>query len=65
MSLREFVHLPSAVAAQLLLDRAPAKAWALRRALDELLDGGKVPRPVSGWAVQRAGTPASRASPAA
>jgi hypothetical protein len=53
MSVSEMPKLPSTQAAQLLYARSPSKAWALRRALDELLDGGAAPRPVSGWAAAR------------
>jgi hypothetical protein len=52
MSLSELLKMPSAQAAELLYRRCPSKAWALRRSLDELLDGSV--RVVSGWAAARA-----------
>jgi hypothetical protein len=65
MSVRDLLHLPSAKAAQLIFDRAPAKAWALRRALDELLDGNSAPRPTSGWSADRKRAASSASAAAA
>jgi hypothetical protein len=58
MSLREALHLPAAELATLLHMRCPAKAHALRHALNELLDGA--PRPKSGWALDRERAAAAR-----
>jgi hypothetical protein len=54
LSVSELLKMPSERAAQLLYDRCPSKAWAIRRALDTLLDAGKAPRVVSGWEAGRA-----------
>src|SRR5271154_1684559 len=45
MSVNQLLRLPGAQAAQLLLDRAPTKAWAIWRGLHDLVDGGSAPRP--------------------
>jgi hypothetical protein len=53
MTVNEMLRMPGVAAAQLLYDRSPSKAWALRRALDELLDGDAAPKPKSGWSINR------------
>jgi hypothetical protein len=65
MTVREFLHLSGASAAQLLYDRSPSKAWALKRALDELLGSGTAPKPRSGWSLDRDKRAAADASAAA
>jgi hypothetical protein len=58
----ELLRLPASASEELLYDRCPSKAWALRRALDDLLDGGTAPKPVSGWSLQRAAAGAQAAA---
>jgi hypothetical protein len=59
MTVQQLLRMTAAAAAQLLYDRAPSKAWALRRSLDALLDGGSAPKPASGWATTRVKEPAN------
>jgi hypothetical protein len=41
LSVSELMKMPAERAAQLLYDRCPSKAWAIRRSLDALLDAGR------------------------
>jgi hypothetical protein len=54
LTVSQFLAMPGAEAAQLLYDRSPAKCWAIYRALVELLGSGAAPKPISGWAANRA-----------
>jgi hypothetical protein len=47
MTVNELLRMTGTAAAQLLLDRNPSKAWALKRALDQLLDESTKPK--HGW----------------
>jgi hypothetical protein len=62
LSVSALLKMPGAEMAQLLYDRNPSKSWALRRALDELLDGGTAPKPRPGWAAARERESAAMAS---
>jgi hypothetical protein len=65
MTVSQLMKLPAQESAQLLYDRCPSKAWALRRALDELLDAGSAPRPTPGWVADRRAKAAREVLPAA
>jgi hypothetical protein len=62
MTVRQLLHLPSTEGALLLYRRCPSKAFALWRALSELIEAGAVTRPPNGWATQRAQAAAQAAA---